>query len=244
MPIDLTQAVLAVGALGSAATGLVDTTKVFAGGMSRAGFGYIGQLIARTVPQENTRIAGNGPGEVAGVQQGNGMTGAGLTTKDILGTLLANWMNGMETGAQKAIAKSFIKLHLNTRTVEVLARETNVDSDQLKNVATKLASMTSLEPSEADAFGRFDLALSALVDQAYERGDQFYRNSCKALAAAFAILLALAGDYSLPGNSLHWILPWWQALIIGLIATPLAPVAKDLANAIQKASDAVRAVKG
>ncbi len=222
MSIDLAQAVLAVGALGTAATGLVDTTKVFAGGVSRAGFGYIKQLIARTV------------------QHGNGeQPGTGLTANDILGTLLANWMNGMETGAQKAIAKSFIKMHFNSGTVMALAKETNVDPDLLKNVATKLASMTSLEPAEADAYGRFDVALSALVDRAYERGDQFYRNSCKALAAGFAVGLAFLGDYSL-----HWILPAWQTVAIGLIATPLSPVAKDLANAIQKASDAVQAVKG
>jgi hypothetical protein len=33
-------------------------------------------------------------------------------------------------------------------------------------------------------------------------------------------------------------------VIIGLIATPLAPVAKDIANAIQTASDAIGSVKG
>src|ERR1700690_1844670 len=48
MAINWYQATLAIGALGTAATVLVDTTKVFAGGMSRGGFGYIKQLIART----------------------------------------------------------------------------------------------------------------------------------------------------------------------------------------------------
>ena len=109
MAINWYQATLAIGALGTAATGLVDTTKVFGGGISRAGFGYIKHLIARTV------------GLVSDAQPG-----AGLATGDILDTLLANWMNGMETGAQKAIAKSFIKLHLNPATAAAFARETNV----------------------------------------------------------------------------------------------------------------------
>jgi hypothetical protein len=222
MPINLPQATLAVGALGSAATGLVDTTKVFAVGISHAGFGYIKQLIARTVP----KASGTQPA-------------TGLTTDDILETLLANWMNGMDTGAQKAIARSFIKMHLNPATAAALAKEANVDPDSLISVAKKLASMDSLQTAEADTYGRFDVAISALVDRAYERGDQFYRNSCKALAALFSVALALAGDYSLSG-----VLPWWQAVVIGLIATPLAPVAKDIANAIQTASDAVGAVKG
>jgi hypothetical protein len=222
MPINWYEATLAIGALGTAATGLVDTTKVVAGGMSRAGFGYIKQLIARTV------------GKVSDAQPG-----AGLATGDILDTLLANWMNGMDTGAQKAIAKSFIKLHFNPGTAAALAGQTNVDPNALKSVAQKLAAVTSLTPAESDAYGRFDLALSAMVDRAYERADQLYRNSCKALACAFAIALAFLGD-----AQLNWTIPGWQALIVGLVATPLAPMAKDIANAIQTASDAVKSVKG
>ncbi len=217
------EATLAVGALGTAATGLVDSTKVlFYGGMSHVGFGYIKQLIARTV------------GPVS-----NSQPGAGLATDDILGTLLANWINGMDTGAQKAIAKSFVKLHFNPGTAAALAAQTNVAADVLTSVAQKLASVQALTPAESDAFGRFDLALSAMIDRAYERGDQLYRNSCKALACAFAVALAFLGD-----AQLNWTIPGWEALIVGLIATPLAPVAKDIANAIQTASDAVKSVKG
>lgn len=222
MAINWYQATLAVGALGAAATGLVDTTKVFGGGMSHVGFGYIKKLIARTV------------GNVSG-----GQAGAGLATEDIHGTLLANWINGMESGAQKAIAKSFIKLHFNPSTAAALAEQTNVAPDVLASVAQKLASVTPLTAAESDTFGRFDLALSAMIDCAYERADQLYRNSCKALACGFAVVLALVGD-----AQLNWTIPGWEALIVGLIATPLAPVAKDIANAIQTASDAVKSVKG
>ncbi len=232
MSINLIQATLAIGALGTAATGLVDTTKVLAGGMSRAGFGYIKQLIARMVGQ---------PAAAA--------PGTGLTPADIHETLLANWLNGMETGAQKAIAKSFVKLHLNPATASALAKETNVDAQALVSVAQKLTAVNTqgsaqnsgLTTVESDAYGRFDLALSALIDRAYERADQFYRNSCKALSCIIAVGLAFAGNYALPQATQ---LPYWQLVIIGLIATPLAPVAKDIANAIQTASDAVGSVKG
>jgi hypothetical protein len=232
MSINLIQATLAVGALGTAATGLVDTTKMVSGGISRAGFGYIKQLIARMVSQ---------PGAAE--------PGTGLTPADIRETLLANWMNGIETGAQKAIAKSFVKLHLNPSTAAALAKETNVDAKTLVNVALKLTAVdtqrsapnSGLTPVEADTFGRFDLALSAMVDRAYERAGQLYRNSCKALACIIAVGLAFAGNCALPQSQQ---LPYWQLVIIGLIATPLAPVAKDIANAIQSASDAVGSVKG
>ena len=223
MPINWYEATLAVGALGTAATGLVDTTKVLVGGgMSHVGFGYIKQLIARTV------------GKVSDAQPG-----AGLATGDILDTLLANWINGMDTGAQKVIAKSFIKLHFNPGTAAALAGQTNVAADALTNVAQKLASVTPLTPAESDAYGRFDLALSAMVDRAYERADQLYRNSCKFLTCVIAVGLAFLGN-----TQLNAPLPVWEVLIVGLIATPLAPVAKDIANAIQTASDAVKSVKG
>jgi predicted NAD/FAD-binding protein len=81
-----------------------------------------------------------------------------------------------------------------------------------------------------------------MIDRAYERADQLYRNSCKALACLFAVVLALLGN-----SGLDYLIPksqWWEVVIIGLIATPLAPVAKDIANAIQTASDAVKSVKG
>jgi hypothetical protein len=222
MAINLPDATLAVGALGTAATGLVDSTKAFSGGISRAGFGYIKQLIARTVPA--------GP---------NAQPGSGLGTDDILNTLLANWMNGMDPGAQKAIAKSFIKLHFNPATAAALAAQTNVDPAALSSVAAKLAAMQPLTNQESDTFGRFDLALSALVDRAYERGDQFYRNCCKILACVFAVVLAWLGNRSLETH-----LPRWEVIIIGLVAAPLAPMAKDIANAIQSASDSLGKLKG
>jgi len=219
MAINMPQAVLAVGALGTAATGLVDSTKAFSGGISRAGFGYIKQLIQRLVPANQS--------------------GAGLSTDDILNTLLANFMNGMDTGAQKAIAKSFIKLHLNPNTAAALAAQTNVDPTALAQVAAKLAAMQPLTNQEADVYGRFDLALSALVDRAYERADQFYRNWCKVLACIFAIVLAYLGN-----RALGTTLPRWEVIIVGLVATPLAPMAKDIANAIQTASDSLSKLKG
>jgi hypothetical protein len=246
MAINLISATLAVGALGTAATGLVDTTKVFAGGISHAGFGYIRELMDRSIPS-GTGPAGTAPAGTGPADAGASPAASGLSSADMVDTLLANWMNGMETGAQKAIAKSFLKMHFNPSTAATLARLTHVDAGLLTVVANKLAAMSPLETPEADVYGRFDFALSALVDRAYERADQFYRNSCKALAAIFAVALALAGDYSLTAASDHpltWVLPCWQAVIIGLIATPLAPVAKDIANAIQTASDAVSAVKG
>jgi hypothetical protein len=226
MALDLSSATLAVGALGTAATGLVDTTKVFGPlGTSRVGFGFIQKTMGRLLPSDaETR-------------------NDGLDRADIMDTLLANWLNGMDSAAQKAAATSFVKLHLNAQSAEKLAEATGVDPTLLQSVAQKLTRAgtpeSALTIEETDTFGRFDLSVAALVDKAYQRADQKYRNVCKTLACLVAVSLALGAN-----SQINPHLPWWQVVLIGLVATPLAPVAKDIANAIQTASDTLGKVKG
>jgi hypothetical protein len=233
MTLKLASDVLAVGALGTAATGLVDTTKVFgAFGTSRVGFGFIQKTMQRLVPADSET------------------QGSGLGLSDILDTLLANWINGMDSASQEAAATSFVKLHLNEQSAESLARATGVDPALLKSVAIKLkqagALDSALTAAETDAFGRFDLSVAALVGRAYQQGDQLYRNVCKGLACVVAVALALIANYETASSTstAALALPWWQAILLGLIATPLAPIAKDIANAIQTASDTINKIKG
>jgi hypothetical protein len=225
MTLKLASDVLAVGALGTAATGLVDTTKVFgAFGTSRVGFGFIQKTMQRLVPADSET------------------QGSGLGLSDILDTLLANWINGMDSASQEAAATSFVKLHLNEQSAESLARATGV-AIKLKQAGALDSALTA---AETDAFGRFDLSVAALVGRAYQQGDQLYRNVCKGLACVVAVALALIANYETASSTstAALALPWWQAILLGLIATPLAPIAKDIANAIQTASDTINKIKG
>ncbi|HSY35600.1 MAG TPA: hypothetical protein VK814_07620 [Acidobacteriaceae bacterium] len=226
MALNLPSATLAVGALGTAATGLVDTTKVFgAFGTSRVGFGFIKKTISRLLPSDAEA------------------ENCGLDRIDIFNTLLANWINGMDSAAQKAAATSFVKLHLDESSAPGLAKATGVDPTFLLSVAKKLKQAgtpeSALSIEETDTFGRFDLSVAALVDKAYQQGDQRYRNVCKALACLLAVGLALVAN-----GQINPPLPQWQVILIGLVATPLAPVAKDIANAIQSASDTLGKFRG
>ncbi len=234
--LSLPQITLAVGALGTAATGLVDTTKVFSGGLSQAGFGHIRTMMAKLyLTSEST---------------------PGLPLNDVLDTLLANWMNGMKLADQKSAAKSLIKLQFNSSTAKGYAALAHVDPVALGQVADNMANAISAGASPAagaaapaspaamtaamsDAFGRFDLALTARIDQGYQRADQLYRNSAKAMASVFAVALAFAGNVSLPTPLPHW----WMPLLVGLIATPLAPIAKDLSSAISTAATALQSIR-
>jgi len=223
--LDLPQITLAIGALGTAATGLVDTTKAFSGGLSRAGFSFIKQLMAKLyiVPEQE----------------------AGLPLEDVLATLRANWMNGMKLADQKSATKSLIKLQFNPATAGAYAKALHVDPVALGQVAENMANALAtppnaqpLTPAQSDAFGRFDLALTARIDEAYQRADQFYRNTAKGWALLFAVGLAYAGN-----ATLNHPLEWWMPLLVGLIATPLAPVAKDISTAISTAAKALQSVR-
>lgn len=213
--IDFGQVILAVGGLGTAAYGVVDATKAFGGGISNRGFGDIKKVIRGLIS------ASKSTDEPA----------LGLTSA--LATLRANWLNGMAMADQKSVAKALIKLNLTDVTAPRMAAATGVEADILKSVAAKLANPEQgLTPEETDVYGRFDLLLNTLLDQAYQRADQRYRNSAKLLAIPIAVLLAIAGAWTIAGSNVTSA-QLWKAVIAGLLATPLAPIAKDVSSAIQ-----------
>lgn len=218
---DLPRAITSIGALGTAAFGLVDAGKVVGVGNFRIndiGFPRIRRTVSCLTP---------------------GAPNNALSQRNILATLKANWYNGTDLRSQKAIAKSLIKLNLNPGNAAALAAETNVDPGVLTTVAANIAAGTPLNAAQSDVYARFDLIVTALLDETYQLADNFYRNWTRALAGIVAIALALAGDYMLEGAPLHILRP----VLVGLLATPLAPIAKDLSSALATAVNALQATK-
>ncbi|MGE5323044.1 MAG: hypothetical protein ACM3SW_09290 [Actinomycetota bacterium] len=162
-----------------------------------------------------------------------------LSRDAIIYTLQSQWINGVDKGNQISIAKSLIKLRLLPDTAEALAALTGVNAAILKQVATKIQAGDSagFTQQESDVYGRFDLLLNTRLDQAYQRADQRYRNSAKAAAIPVALVLAIVGALLVfgTGEFLHR-LPF--AVLAGLVSTPIAPVAKDIASAISTAAQA------
>jgi hypothetical protein len=213
--IDLPKAIAAVGALGTAAFGLVDATKpIFH--VNSLGFSGIRNAVTPLIPGDNATNS--------------------LAASKILDTLEANWMNGTDLTSQKAIAKSLIKLHLVASNAEKVATACGVDSAVLTSIATKTSSGVSMTQTESDVFGRFDLIVTALLDEAYQRADQSYRNGTRLVAMLFAVVLAVLGAFAAHVDM-------GVAIIIGLLATPLAPIAKDLSSALATAVNALQSVK-
>ncbi len=218
----------AAGALGTAAFGLVDTSKAFRGGVSNAGFGHIQEAV--------TPFIGNA-----------GQNGArSFGEADILATLRANWINGVAKNEQKAVAKSLIRLGLTSGNARTLAQAAGVDPEQLQDCARRIRSSDALTPEDLNVLGRFDAIVSAVLDEGYERADQQYRNVSKLAAALTAIVLAaIAGGLIFHHNNPdHWLGYFGSAqlliaILVGAVSTPLAPIAKDLSSALSAAVKAV-----
>ena len=228
--LQLSQLITAVGGLGTAAFGLLEALKPVCPLINRIGLRHIWETVSALTPSQSGDHLPHAPVNA-------------LPRKSILASVAANWVNGNDIAGQKAIAKSLVKLHLSPGNAAALAAAANVDPVVLKSVAEKTLAGQSLTPQESDIFARFDLIVTAMLDECYQLSDQLYRNATRGLAAAIAVALALAGGWLIDGAG------FWQgrdlglAFIVGLLATPLAPVAKDLSTALATAVDTMQLVR-
>jgi hypothetical protein len=225
-----TDYVLAAGGLGTAAFALVDGSKAFWGGVSNAGFGQIERVVTTLFPGGTTAF-----------DRANPLSLGGVTA-----TLRAHWLNGTALADQRAIAKTLVKLRLDAANAPQLARATGVDGTVLSSIAQKIATGETLSQAETDVLGRFDLILTTLLDEGYQRADQIYRNTAKAYSAVIAVALAFFGGWVIQGGGLTDYVAtraMGAAVLTGLIATPLAPISKDLATGITAAVRAVGALR-
>jgi hypothetical protein len=230
VPLHLPAIICAIGGLGTAAFGLLEALKPFFRFINRIGLSGIQSTVARLTPPES----------------GAGSPLNALPGDKILRTIESNWVNGRDLASQKAIAKSLIKLHLSAGNAAQVAAAANVDPEHLTAVARSTISGAALTPEQSDAWSRFDLIVTAMLDDCYQRADQLYRNSMRAIASGIALLLSIAGGYMLDGSWAHF---WGNlhnlglAILIGLLATPLAPIAKDITTALAAAVNTMQAIK-
>ncbi len=223
-PDQLTQLIEATGALGLASFALVDATKTLPnGGASELGFSHIAAAVERFLPTDSLN-----PSD------------ADMATA-ILPTLHANWINGKPLTDQRAIAKSLIKLRLAPDTSARFAEATHVLPDLLAKVAAHMTDGSAIEPELMNAAGRFDLGLTSIIDAAYQRADQRYRNISRLLAGLISVALALIGGLMIVG--VDDVRAFVTSIFCGVLAVPLAPIAKDLTSALSAGVKVAQAAK-
>ena len=250
---NLAGAVTALGALGTSAFGLVDATKLVRGGVSSSGFCFIRTIIEELTPEDGPvtplpKANSNVPQAPPAPAPPAPPSAASATNrKNLIATARANWINGLALTDQKSALKALLKLRLSPANAETFAAISNVNPDVLRSVAIKLGSGDPMTQPELDTYGRFDLLLSATLDRAYQAADQRYRNSAKMAAGVVAIILAEMAAFSLRGVAFSAGDSWKlasEAFVAGLLATPLAPIAKDVSTSLATAAKAVQAVRG
>jgi len=213
------QYILAIGALGTAAFGLVDASKAVRGGVSNRGFGIIQAALA-PFDAALTHALGDTPG-------GDWKT-----------VLKSHWINGRPKDEQKAIAVSLIQLGLTVETAATLAPAGQVTPEALQAVVVALTNGTDLTPQQLNVLGRFKATIEARIDAAYERADQLYRTTARTVAGVVAVLLALAAMYIMSNGGANRD-QYLAAALVGLVAVPLAPIARDLASTLTSAATAL-----
>ncbi len=91
---------------------------------------------------------------------------------------------------------------------------------------------------------RFATALDTRVDAAFELAEEIYQARARLWAAVVAIGLSLGYHAATAGGKLGDPGGWLVALVVGLAAVPLAPMAKDLASSLSDALNALGKLRG
>ncbi|MFZ0268137.1 hypothetical protein [Caulobacter sp.] len=217
---DVIALIAATGGLGLAAMALVDALKaVPGGGVSRIGFGHIRKVL-RLFDKVLARAAGDQWEAV----------------------VMAHWINGRDRDDQIGVIRSLLRLGLNADTADQLASIGNVDSAALAKAAGKLTSGAALSEAEINLIGRVEAAVGARLDAAFDLAEQSYRNNARVLSGLVAVILAVTTGalLSTPVKSIDLRL----AALIGLLAVPIAPIAKDLVGALTASARAIRPSAG
>jgi hypothetical protein len=221
MDMDIPMVLAATTAIGTAAYGLVDSSKAFKGGVSNIGYGFVEEAL-QSFQSALELVNKDAPFELA----------------------KANWINGMNVADQKIAIKGLIKLGIAPSTAADLAEAApGVNPVSLLAISQKLETGAALDDAELALLARFEGVIDARLDAAFERADQRYRNSAKVIAAAVAVVISEIGAFSVmtEGGQGGFLL-FVQAFGIGIVAAPLAPIAKDLTSAITAASASFKTI--
>ena len=211
---DLGTMVLATGALGTASFGIVEALK-----WTRVGLCGFGQL---------RRILGD---EVMGcLRRAYG--------PNVVEYLQALYREGRTSGELPRTLRQGARIGLTKEAAGELAHQFGavVNRQALEDVAQKLVTGEDLSDSERGLLGRFELALDARIDAALSRANTSYVGGVRILASLVALGMAVAAwSWLLDGKTVEL----YKAVLVGVAAVPLAPIAKDVVSALKSAGTAI-----
>ena len=150
-------------------------------------------------------------------------------------------MRALYRGNQDELARVMrqgVRIGLTATNATVVTQTLCVHVPELEAIATKLREGAELTEVERNILGRFELAVDARIDAALTLARDRYINTVRCVAAALAVVVGIV--VALIVEPLGWK-PAGRGLLVGLIAVPLAPVAKDVVRAVKAGAEALRA---
>jgi hypothetical protein len=203
--------IVAAGALGTAAFGIVEGLKATAG-VGEAGFSRLTATLG----------ALTGP---IGVAYGSGWEPI----------LRAHYRgDGREL---KKLLRQGVRVGVNQDNAEQVALFLgSVPGPALKAAIFAASTATpanAVSDADRSVIGRYELAADARIDAALTLAQVSYAATARQAAMVIAIGLALGVAWMVKVN-------WLAGLIVGLVAVPIAPIAKDIASGINAAAAALK----
>jgi hypothetical protein len=217
---DLGTMVLAAGALGTAAMGIVDGLKswewVDLAGYDE-GMGYINVFLPAI-----RQTYGDRTDDILKAQYRDGR-GAGELPKTV--------RQGLRIGLVALPEDQVRRMASEIRVVE---------ADDLVEVGKALHETGDLDDAHRKVLAQFELAAHARIDAGMAIAEKIYVTWQKRVAATIAVAIALLVGFILLAetDTTAWVL--LKAIVVGIAAVPFAPIAKDVSTAIGEAAKALR----
>lgn len=220
--IDLANLALAAGAIGTASFGLVDALKTYPN-FALIGIGRVERNLDFLFPALEVAY---GPRFRALIRD--------------------QYRVGRDKGDLPKTLRQGTRIGLIPDTAEGLANGVGVvTAVDLTDVARAVAEMSDgkLTDKQKTVLGRFELALDARIAAELDLAAVEARNWQRTTAAMIAVVLAVVGGGLLHGQGAGAYIGssfFWLNALVGLAAIPLAPVAKDVATALQTFAKTMR----
>lgn len=215
--LDLPQFVLAAGAVGTAAMGIVEGFKSIK--LTPIGFGQLEESIGWAKAAMKKAYGSDYSKLIESLYRQSRSSGE-------LPRILRQ---GVRIGMDKENAKSMGELLLGQ------------GGETLSGIAGKIDQGEELDKMEKKILARFEVAADARIDAALSLAERTYSNGIRKRAFFVSLVLSLVAAISL-----HLTLAdkfqsamYINAVIVGLVAVPLAPIAKDVAKGFQAAAKAI-----
>jgi hypothetical protein len=213
---DVGTALAGLSALSTASFGILDASKALGGGVGNFGFAV---LKARLRPFETALK----------VAVGN----------DWETVLRSNWVAGVSKADQILTVQSLVKLGLRSSSIPDIAVRCGISAADLQKAAADYAAGHNLGTKEKADLKRIYDYIDAILSAAYAAASSRYTNWCRAAAGVVALGLALVGRALLwPAGDQPGIA---STIAVGLLAVPVAPIAKDLTSGLSTAVQSLKA---